>query len=327
MKLLMTSRNYIVIIVALLVWTTWIISIGPNFAFINMFKNWQIAITMMFGSIIAGATSLGGGSVAFPVLTKLLKISSYDAKVFSLAIQSVGMTAASIVIYVTQIQVDWRIIRWGSLGGIIGIWLGMGILAPLFQPAVVKMSFTLMLTSFAITLLALNRGSTRQCHALLPIWTMKEQLIVLTAGLLGSIMSGLVGNGIDIFVFATMVLLFRISEKVATPTSVVLMAFNALTGFIFQIYIFQDFTNPVLNYWLAAIPVVVLGAPLGAVFCDRLSRQTIADILIVLIGIELLSSLLLIELGPSGVYCSIGVLATSSYINYKMYCTQTYALT
>ena len=139
-----------------------------------------------------------------------------------------------------------------------------------------------MLTSFAITLLALNRG-VRRCHSVIPAWTVREKSIVFAAGVLGGIMSGLVGNGIDISVFATMVLLFRISEKVATPTSVILMAFNAVVGFTLQVFVFQDFTNPVLSYWLGAIPVVVVGAPLGAMFCSKLSRQTIANVLIGLI--------------------------------------------
>jgi hypothetical protein len=59
-------------------------------------------VRLSFGSMIAGGTSLGGGAVAFPVFTKVLHITPYDAKVFSLAIQSVGMSAASLTRY-TQV--------------------------------------------------------------------------------------------------------------------------------------------------------------------------------------------------------------------------------
>ena len=76
--------------------------------------------------------------------------------------------------------------------------------------------------------------------------------------------SGLVGNGIDIFVFAVMVLLFRVSEKIATPTSVIIMAINALAGFAYQTFVIKDFNEPVFSFWLAAIPIVVVGAPIGA---------------------------------------------------------------
>lgn len=61
---------------------------------------------MLFGSMVAGGTSMGGGAVAFPVLTKLLEVPPHEAKVFALAIQSVGMTAATLTIIAMQIKMD-----------------------------------------------------------------------------------------------------------------------------------------------------------------------------------------------------------------------------
>ena len=49
--------------------------------------------------IIAGSTSAGGGAVAFPVMTLMFEISPECARNFSLAIQSVGMTAAAFAIW------------------------------------------------------------------------------------------------------------------------------------------------------------------------------------------------------------------------------------
>jgi len=45
---------------------------------------------MVFGAMIAGATSEGGGAVAFPVMTLALNISSTIARDFSIMIQSCG---------------------------------------------------------------------------------------------------------------------------------------------------------------------------------------------------------------------------------------------
>jgi hypothetical protein len=53
-----------------------------NFNYIQ--DHWQVSLTMIFGSLIAGATSEGGGAVAFPVFTKLLDINPTDAKNFHL---------------------------------------------------------------------------------------------------------------------------------------------------------------------------------------------------------------------------------------------------
>ena len=280
--------------IALLVWLVWFGYTTPETAAIIQ-DNWQISLTMIFGSFIAGATSEGGGAIAFPVFTKVLLISPVDAKVFSLAIQSVGMMAATLTIIFMRIAIEWRVILWASLGGIPGIVTGAAVLAPLLPADLVKISFTAMVVSFAITLSMLNWGH-RKYNETLPFFAGKERTILLCTGFLGGIMSGLVGNGIDIICFSVMVLLFRLSEKVATPTSVILMAFNSVVGFCLYIFFIDGFSSQVQSYWLAAIPVVVVGAPLGAFCCTRLNNKAIASVLIGLIGIELISSLLIIPL-------------------------------
>ncbi|WP_236725706.1 sulfite exporter TauE/SafE family protein [Candidatus Reidiella endopervernicosa] len=288
------------------VWLIWLGLNGGLDAFALVMNNWQVALTMVFGSFIAGATSEGGGAIAFPVFTKLLQIAPMDAKVFSLAIQSVGMTAASVVIIAMGVRVDWRVIRWAGLGGVPGILLGAGWLAPDLSPPVLKMSFTFLVSSFAITLFMFNRG-IRLTHLSLPQTGQNEQWIIALAGFIGGVMSGLVGNGIDIITFSVMVLLFHMSEKVATPTSVILMAFNSMVGFLFHLGFTDAFTPQVQSWWLAAIPVVVIGAPLGAIVCSRLDRHAIARFLIFLIAIELVTSLWLIPLSRDVLWVSLSV--------------------
>jgi len=300
-------------VIALLTWSLWL-QIDNSLYYLQ--QHWEIALTMVFGSLIAGATSEGGGAIAFPVFTKLLQINPQDAKVFSLAIQSVGMVSASLTILYMRVKVAWQVIRWASLGGILGVLLGL-IVMPLLAPAIVKMSFTAMITSFAITLFILNKKqNTWQKH--LPLFNNKEKLFFLSIGFLGGIMSGLVGNGIDIITFSAMVLFFRLSEKIATPTSVILMAFNAVVGFSICIFL-GTFSSDVQAYWLAAIPVVVVGAPLGAIICNFLERHIIAYILITLICIELISSLLLIELNLMTIVVSSITFFIFSGLYYWMY--------
>ena len=54
-----------------------------------------MSITMIFGSMVAGATSEGGGAVAFPVMTLALGVTPSVARDFSFMIQSVGMVASA----------------------------------------------------------------------------------------------------------------------------------------------------------------------------------------------------------------------------------------
>ena len=69
--------------IAIFTWVTWYYFGGVQ-ALETLVSNWPVALTMVFGSFIAGATSEGGGAIAFPVFTKVLHVSPTDAKVFSL---------------------------------------------------------------------------------------------------------------------------------------------------------------------------------------------------------------------------------------------------
>ncbi len=304
------------LLLTIIVWLVWYVYTHPDSLSILQ-QNWPITLTMTLGSFIAGATSEGGGAIAFPVFTKMLHIQPQDAKVFSLAIQSIGMTAATLTIIVMRVTVSWRFILWASLGGVFGVYIGSVLISQLLQAALLKMLFTSMIVSFAIALLILN-GRNRVYNHSLPILYWREKMLILLTGFVGGVMTGLVGNGIDIICFSVMVLLFRLSEKVSTPTSVVLMAFNAMAGFVLQLFVIGGFTAKVEVYWLAAVPVVVVGAPLGAYICTQMSNKAIVAILLILIFVELLSSLYLIPLTADIVVVSLTVFLTFSLIYCRM---------
>lgn len=310
------------ITLAVIVWCIWYSYTCPN-SLQTVSQNWPITLTMVFGSFIAGATSEGGGAIAFPIFTKVLHISPQDAKIFSLAIQSVGMMAATFTIIAMRIAVEWRVIIWASLGGVAGVMLGSVFIAPLLPADLLKMLFTAMIVSFALTLFLLN-WKRRDYNDSLPIYSRREVLILVFTGFIGGCLTGLVGNGIDIISFSVMVLLFRLSEKLSTATSVVLMAFNSVVGFALHLFIVGGFTVQVENYWLAAIPVVVVGAPLGAYFCTRLKNKTIATVLITLIMVELASSLSLIPLTDKIVSVSSAVFLLFSFIYFQIYRVKRY---
>lgn len=309
--------------IVLFVWTVWIVMTGPSEALANLRTHWEISLTMVFGSMIAGGTGMGGGAVAFPVLTKLLDIPPDEAKVFSLAIQSVGMTAASLTIVAMKTKVEWHFIRWASLGGIPGIILGSVFFAPVLPSDVIKFSFTMMVTSFGIVLFVLNKTPRRR-NLSIPFWGQGERIFSLAVGILGGIISSLVGSGMDIVCFSIMILLFGLCEKVSTPTSVILMAINALAGLILHKYFIGDFVEPVTNYWLAAVPIVVVGAPTGAMLCSLLTRKTIARIVISLISIELITSCLLIPLNPILIFSSLLMFVLFLSIYWWIYQIKTY---
>ncbi len=218
------------LLLALVIAIVWAVFGGRN-AIYHLLIDWKIGLTMLFGSIVGGGTSQGGGAVAFPIFTKLLQIAPQEARNFSLAIQSVGMGAASLSILYLRIPIERRALLYAGVPAIAGVIFGAIWIAAVIPAIIVRTSFTVLVTSIGIAILLLNRDGGEIRNRQLPWLGGQERIILITAGFLGGIVSALVGTGANSVAFMVMVLLFRISEKIATPTAVILMAMAAIPGF------------------------------------------------------------------------------------------------
>jgi uncharacterized membrane protein YfcA len=85
---------------------------------------------------------------------------------------------------------------------------------------------------FALSLFLLNRRTDRRVVRFIPNYTLLSwhTPVLLLTGAVGGVFSAVAGSGIDICSFAVLTLLFRVSEKTATPTSVCLMGANTVVG-------------------------------------------------------------------------------------------------
>lgn len=305
------------LMIASVVWAAWYF-IGGDLALASIAKNWIISVTMAFGSTIGGGTSEGSGAVAFPVFTKLLHIPPQEARVFAFAIQSVGMTCATLSILYNRIKIEWRVLPFAALGGMTGVTFSTFYLLPVVSPALVKICFTVMLTSLAISLLIVNRGSKVERHDCLPVYGTREKLMFVAAGLCGGMISGMVGCGDNIVTFMLLVLLFRVNEKVATPTTIALMTMVTLYGFALHSLVVGDFTPTVRGYWLAAVPVSCVAGPFGAFLFSLMSRKLVVNLLITLISIEFVTTLFLVHMSPQVALTALTTLAAIGYANWRM---------
>lgn len=113
----------------------------------NQKPRWVMSITMVFGSIVAGATSEGGAAIAFPVMTLVLGITPGVARDFSLMIQSVGMVAAACTIVIMGVKIEKNSLCYTTCGGVIGIIIGLELVAPALPPAFTKMIFVVSIVS------------------------------------------------------------------------------------------------------------------------------------------------------------------------------------
>ncbi|MBS1213501.1 MAG: sulfite exporter TauE/SafE family protein [Proteobacteria bacterium] len=315
------SRRALTFLIAPIVWLCWyFLPQQPPFDVIA--EHWRITLTMAFGSFIAGATAEAGGAVAFPVFTKLLGIPAGDAKLFSLATQSVGMGSGFLTILLLRIRVEWRAVFWAALGSIPMLPVGFS-LATSVPSSAVRILFTVVQCSFALALWWFNRDPSRGRHNALPRCGAMEKAILLLFGMLGGVISGMLGSGLEIIVFSVLVLLFRVCEKTATPTVIVMMVLTSWSGFA-MIGSAGTFVPPVTQYWLAAVPIVALGAPMGVYVCSRMPRIRVVQVLIALILAELLSSLLLIPMSVEIALGATAIFLGFSGLYYLMYRSRRY---
>ena len=311
------------LLLALFVWIVWLFFGGGN-AVHHLLVDWKIALTMAFGSMVGGGTSEGGGAIAFPIFTKLLHIAPYDARNFSLAIQSVGMGAASLSILYLRVPIERRALLYAGVPGIAGVIFGARWIAPLIPPVIVRTSFTVLVTSLGIALLLLNRDSVATRNSKLPRLGGQERIILIAAGFLGGIVSALVGTGENSMTFMVMVLLFRISEKIVTPTTVILMTMATIPGFLVHVFWLKDFSPAVMGYWLAAVPIAAVGAPLGALICFYMTRRAIVNVLLVLIALEFVSTIVLVPISRTVLLGSVGTLLVCGFLDWLMSQVQLY---
>lgn len=261
-------------------------------------EHWPVSVTMSLGSFVAGATAEGGAAVAFPVFTKVLSIAPTTAATFGLLIQSVGMTMAAVVIVARRVPILPRIILWVSLGGVAGQLVGTYLIS-LASPYS-KILFTFVATVFGVALVISRWVLKWQPYKTLPRWTDKSRMVFLAVGLFGGIFAANTGSGIDMLTFIVLTLASGIDEKVSTPTTVVIMGINSVVGAFLHGVVNQDI-GIAGEYWLVAIPIVVFGAPLGAYVASKAHRDHIIWFLLLLITIELVSTIILVPFSSTAI--------------------------
>ena len=253
-------------------------------------------------------TSEGGGAVAFPVMTLAFGIAPEIARDFSLMIQSCGMTAAAFTIFWMRVQLEWHSIIFCSIGGIFGMIIGLEFIDPYLTPPQKKIGFVCVWFSFAFALFLLNRYHKRKTYKTIPDFKLWKMIVLLMTGFVGGIFSAIAGSGVDICSFSILTLLFRITEKTATPTSVVLMAGNTVVGFYWRQVMQQAISADAYYYLAVCVPIVVLGAPLGSVIGSHFHRQILASLIYILDTVALISAYVIVPLTKVLTGLSVGII-------------------
>jgi uncharacterized protein len=238
----------------------------------DVIRHWPIALVMALGSYVAGSTPMGGGTVGFPVLVLLFDHDPSMGRDFSFAVQSIGMTSATLFILCRRLPVETTMLRWALLGSTVGTPWGILFVAPLVPGLAIKLLFSVVWASFGIMTLyklreiAAAEGIARASKRF-------DRFSGLAVGLVGgALVASVTGVGVDMLIYTVLVLVRRADLKVAIPTSVIMMAYTSLVGVTVK-SLTTGFSPGVFENWLAAAPVVALGAPAGAYFVHLVGRR------------------------------------------------------
>lgn len=253
-------------------YTVWLFIIITGNYWRTLAEHYGIAIAMAFGSYVAGSTPMGGGTVGFPILVLLFDLPATLGRDFSFAVQSIGMTSASIFILSRRQPLAWTMLKWAMIGSLFGTPLGILFVAPYVPVLWIKLVFAVLWASFGVlhlyrlNAICANEGETQADERF-------ERNAGLAIGLLGgATITAITGVGIDMLIYTILVLLCAADLKIAIPTSVLLMAFNSLVGIATK-NLFTGVQPGVFENWLAAAPIVALGAPFGALIVAKVGRR------------------------------------------------------
>lgn len=288
----------------------------------RVLDNWAAGATMLVGSFLAGSSPEGGGAVAFPVFTKGLDVPAAVARSFGLLIQAVGMSVASIAILLHRRPVHSRAVVIGSAGGVVGLLAGLFVWADPeslwwasdVSVPWVKATFSIVLATASI--LFVRR--LRRPDPVAPLrWGPRADVLVAAVAFAGGVLSSMTGTGANIVVFLLLVVVIDVDPKRALPTVVIVMAVVSVVGAgllgladgQLDVAVSGERVTSVggvatdldagradlLGLWLAAVPVVAWGAPLGSWAAAKVQEWQLIAFVALLATIEVATTFILVD--------------------------------
>ena len=239
----------------------------------GVLEHWPMSVVMILGSLVAGSTPMGGGTVAFPILVLLFHQPASNARNFAFIIQAVGMTSAMLFILGRKVPMPLRVLGGSAIGAAIGFAAGTYLIGPHVPGSLVKLLFSCLWMSFGLLTLTKNSEicglkGKGPADASVAGWA------GLAAGLIGGTMASMIGVGVEMAVYTVLVLVFRTDLKIAIPTAVSAAALASIEGALLHTYL-ADIDRETIFNWLAATPIVVFGAPIGTYLVSILPRTKV----------------------------------------------------
>jgi uncharacterized membrane protein YfcA len=218
--------------------------------------------------ISLGILGSGGSILTVPILVYLLHVSPVDATGYSLFV--VGVTSAiGCAPYIRKKLVDIRIAAIFGVPSILCVFLTRKFLIPMIpDPVIDSSSFTIskdlgILILFAILMIiaaytmirnaAYQETADKEFHHVDFLW-------LFCIGLLSGVITGVLGIGGGFIIIPALVLLAKIPIRMSVGTSLLIIAFNSLSGFAGEVLVkheIMDFPLLLLFTLLSVIGIFI----------------------------------------------------------------------
>lgn len=137
--------------------------------------------------------------------------------------------------------------------------------------------------------------------------TWRDYSILLVTGFAGGVVSAVSGTGIDVTAFSVLTLVYRMDEKVATPTTVTIQAINTAVGFLY-VASTNQIQEQAWVFFGSACWIVALGAPLGAFLSSFLHRQVLAGVVYLLDVSQFIAACIIIKFDRTDIIVTVTTL-------------------
>ncbi len=237
---------------------------------------------MMVGGafVLPGSRLRSGGAVAFPVLSVFLHVDRVLARDFSMMIQSIGMTSASIFILTHKDTnpSDYKplliFVPVCAVGTLLGFLFLQHIPVYIIQAMFLSLSVTFVIAYYFSD----HRGTEERVK-------IKSNLDIAYLGIIlivGGMVSSLFGTGGDVVLYLLLVSHFNMTAKKATRISIFLQASISILGYSYRAFVDHGLTNYQIRTWLCAFPVVLFMAPFGVYVLAKLHVNVMLKFIIAL---------------------------------------------
>lgn len=254
----------------------------------ELYAAWYMPFLGVVAATIAMSTPAGGGIVFFPAMI-LLGVPPFEAVAFSVGAQAVGMGIFGTFNWVKR---DRSAINFPVV--IITVIIGSAVslvalfIFPIAEAEPLQLTFSFFGIGLATYVFySLQKGLAKQNSTFQ--WSIWMVVYITIVGLVGGLLVGYIGAGIDALLFFILTSRFKIDAHQATVTSIVTMGLTAMIPFFVHLFIIGDVP---INLWLMVLPGILIGARLGPWLNKKLGSKRILIGFATLLIIEFLMTIL-----------------------------------